>query len=171
MSAAKAEDFSPVSILMFCAATVWLCPYIELIVRGETWGWPWGGTPIGSCIRWWAGAALLHFLHTCQVPWVKLGAEHDITKASLHCSELWPLSLPSLRFFVKCWSEVWQRESDMKSEKQKYMDKKYKDRKMYCVTCGIISSEITNPNSPLVLHGATLYCSDHHGKATLFWAT
>ncbi len=92
LSSEATKAILPVSIFMFCAAAVWLRPHIELIVRGEVW--PWGGTPTGSCIGRGAGAALLNLLHTGQVPWVKLGAEHNITEASLHDSEHWPF-LPS----------------------------------------------------------------------------
>lgn len=79
---------------MLCAAAVWLRPHIELIVGAKVW--PWGATPTGSCISRRAGAVFLHLFHTCQVPWVKLGAEHNITKAGFHGSELWSLTfLPS----------------------------------------------------------------------------
>ena len=79
---------------MFRAGAVWLCPQIELIVRGKVGSGE--GVPTGRYIGRRAGAALLHLLHTSQVPWVKLGAEHNITKASLHGS--W-LSLVSFRGF------------------------------------------------------------------------
>lgn len=76
---------------MFCAAAVWLRPHIELIVGAKVWAW--GATPTGSCISRRAGAVFLHLFHACQVPWVKLGAEHNITKAGFHGSELWSLTL------------------------------------------------------------------------------
>lgn len=130
----KPEVLLPVSILIFCAATVWLRPHIELIVGAKVW--PWGATPTGSCIGWRARAAPLHLLHACQVPWVKLGAEHNITKASLHGSELWPFLAAG-----SSWSASPRSDTDgLLGNKRNYTEKKYRGGKR-CAS-GETSSEI-----------------------------
>lgn len=71
----------PIAILVLCPTTVWLCPHIKLIFWAKVGSG--GTTATGSGVSRRAGV-VLHLLYSCQVPWVKLGAEHDCTKAGFH---------------------------------------------------------------------------------------
>lgn len=106
------NDKLPVSILVFCPGTIWLRPHIELIVRGKVK--PWEAAHNGWWVSRRAGVPL-HLLHACQVPWVKLGGEHDIAEASIHGSK----HLPTLVSSGSYWNAGQQPEIDKWSQTNK----------------------------------------------------